>query len=224
MVSSPALELLGAVKPREAAAPVPPSTISPAVLPTESETFGIPTGATLLRSLLAEVRKLIEARGVSIEDVYHNQYQEVYYFRREAESARIDIAYNSKNKITGVAAPHLSELGAELTSLLSALKGLPLVVSNESTAAEVHFSKQFLNDFHAKMLTLCDVTGITVQKVVEQQWCQRYSFSKGSEVAVYDVWYNGKDQFTRCQPVITACSPGALVGEVGQLITQGIKE
>lgn len=223
MVSNPALELLSAVKPQEAAAPVITSAIAPAVSLVESETYGIPPGATLLLSLLAEVRKLIDGRGVAIEDVHHNQYQEVYHFRREAEFARIDIAYNSKNKITGVAAPHLSELGAELTALFSALKGLPLLASGESTAAKVHFSKQFLNDFHAKMLTLCDVTGITVQKVVEQQWCQRYSFSRGSEVAVYDVWYNGKDQFTKCQPVITACSPGALAGEVGQLLTQGMQ-
>lgn len=222
MVSNPALAMLGAVKP-QAAAPVAPSPIAPAVSLVESETFGILPGATLLLSLLAEVRKLIDGRGVAIEDVHHNQYQEVYHFRREAEFARIDIAYNSKNKITGVAAPHLSELGAELTALFSALKGLPLLASGESTAAKVHFSKQFLNDFHAKMLTLCDVTGITVQKVVEQQWCQRYSFARGREVAVFDVWYNGKDQFTKCQPVITACSPGALAGEVGQLLTQGMQ-
>ncbi|MGQ7817274.1 AAA family ATPase [Metapseudomonas furukawaii] len=220
MVSNPALALLEAEQPSEAADPVAP----PPTAPAESETFGIPAGATLLLSLLAEVRKLIDGRGVTIEDVFHNQYQEVYHFRREAESARIDIAYNGKNKITGVAAPHLSDLGVELTSLLSALKGLPLVAAAGSTAAEVHFSKQFLNDFHGKMLELCDATGVTVQKVVEQQWCQRYSFSRGSEVAVYDVWYNGKDQFTKCQPVITACSPGALAGEVGQLLTQGMKE
>lgn len=224
MVSNPALELLGAVKPQEAAAPVIPSAIAPAVLPVESETFGIPSGATLLLSLLAEVRKLIVGRGVTIEEIHHNQYQEVYYFRREAESARIDIAYNGKNKITGVAAPYLSDFGVELTSLFSTLKGLPLVAAGRSTAAEVHFSKQFLHDFHGKMLGLCDATGINVQKVVEQQWCQRYSFARGSEVAVYDVWYNGKDQFTKCQPVITACSPGALVGEVEQLLTQGMKE
>jgi len=223
MVSNPALAMLGAVRPQETAAPVAPTPIAPAVSPVESETFGIPLGATLLLSLLAEVRRFIDGRGVTIEDVHHNQYQEVYHFRREAEFARIDIAYNGKNKITGVVAPYLSDLGVELTSVLSALKGLPLVAGGAS-AAKVQFSKQFLNDFHGKMLELCDATGITVQKVVEQQWCQRYSFSRGSELAVYDVWYNGKDKFTKCQPVITACSPGALVGEVEQLLTQGMKE
>lgn len=223
MVSNPALAILVAVKPQEAAAPIAPPSIAPAVSQGEFETFGIPASATLLRSLLAEVRKLIEGRGVSIEDVHHNQYQEVYLFKREAESARINIAYNSKNKVTGVAAPFLSDLGVELASLLSALKGLPLAAGGGTTISEANFAKKFLNDFHAKMLTLCDVTGITVQKVVEQQWCQRYSFARDREVAVFDVWYNGKDQFTKCQPVITACSPGALAGEVGQLLTQGMQ-
>jgi hypothetical protein len=223
MVSSPALAMLGAVKPQEAAAPVAPSPISPAVSLVESETFGIPAGAPLLLSLLAEVRKLIDGRGVTIEDVFHNQYQEVYLFKREAESARIDIAYNSKNKITGVAAPHLSGLGVELTSLLSALKGLPLAAGGGTIISGAHFSKQFLNELHEKILNLCGERGITLQKVVEQQWCQRYHFSKDSAVAVYDVWYNGKDQFTKCQPVITACSPGALAGEIGQLLTEGMK-
>ena len=223
MVSSPALAMLGAVKPQETAAPAAPSPIAPTVSPGESATFGIPAGAPLLLSLLAEVRKLIDGRGVTIEDVFHNQYQEVYHFKREAESARIDIAYNSKNKVTGVTAPYLSDFGVELTSLLSDLKGLPLVAGGESTAAGAHFSKQFLNDLHETVLKLCEARGTTVQKVVEQQWCQRYSFSRGSEVAVYDVWYNGKDQFTKCQPVITACSPGALAGEIGQLLTEGMK-
>lgn len=203
--------------------PVPPSAIAPDLSSGESETFGIPTGATLLLSLLAEVRKLIDGRGLTIEEVFHNQYQEVYHFRREAESARIDIAYNGKNKVTGVVAPYLSDLGGELTSLLSVLKGRPLLGGGGSAVAGAHFSKPFLTDFHEIVLRLCDATGITVQKVVEQQWCQRYSFARGSEVAVYDVWYNGKDQFTKCQPVITACSPGTLAGEIGQMLTQGMQ-
>lgn len=222
MVSNPGVPIPCVVKSPEDA-PVAPSPIGTTVSLGNSATFGIPAGAPLLLSLLAEVRKLIDSRGVTIEDVFHNQYQEIYHFKREAESARVDIAYNSKNKVTGVTAPYLSDLGGELTSLLSALKGLPLVAGGESTAAGAHFSRQFLNDLHETVLKLCEARCITVQKVVEQQWCQRYSFSKDSEVAVYDVWYNGKDQFTKCQPVITACSPGALAGEIGQLLTEGMK-
>jgi hypothetical protein len=225
MVSNPVLDLLSPEETPAAipASPVhssPPSTVASAK---ESETFGIPESATFLRSMLAEVRKLIDGKGIAVEDVFHNQYQEVYHFKRAAESARVDISYNGKNKITGVVAPHLGGLGSELAALLSLLKGKPLFAGGGSAVSETSFSKQFLNDFHEKVLGLCDSQGITIQKVVEQQWSQRYSFSKDGAVAVYDVWYNGKDRFTKCQPVITACSPGPLVGAIGHLLTEGMR-
>ena len=178
----------------------------------------------MLLALLAEVRRLIAGRGISIEDVLHHQYQEVYLFRREAESARIDITYNGKSKITAVAAPYLSELGGELSAVLSALKGLPLADGGAAGVTDAYFAnKPFLNELHAKVLNLCAGSGITLYRVVEQQWCQRYSFTRDGAVAVYDIWYNGKDQFTKCQPVVAACSPGTLAAEVGQLLTAGMQ-
>ena len=177
----------------------------------------------MLLALLTEVRRLIAGRGVSIEDVLHHQYQEVYLFSREGESARIDIAYNGKSKVTGVAAPYLSDLSSELSAVLAELKGLPLADGRPAGVADVHFAKPFLNEFHAKVLSLCAGSGITLQKVVEQQWCQRYSFTRDGAVAVYDIWYNGKDQFTKCQPVVAACSPGTLAAEVGQMLTAGMQ-
>ncbi|RQA60958.1 exonuclease V subunit alpha [Pseudomonas aeruginosa] len=231
MVANPALELLGAAPSMPAApapAPAPASSVaapaSAAVAPApQSETFGIPASATTLLALLAEVRRLIAGRGISIEDVLHHQYQEVYLFSREAESARIDITYNGRSKITGVAAPYLSELSSELSAVLAALKGLPLADGGTAGVAEAHFAKPFLNELHAKVLGLCADSGITLQKVVELQWCQRYSFARDGAVAVYDIWYNGRDQFTKCQPVVAACSPGTLAAEVGQLLTVGMQ-
>lgn len=229
MVSNPALEMLGAA-PSIPLAPAPapaPSVAAPAVAAVapalQSETFGIPASATTLLALLAEVRRLIAGRGINIEDVLHHQYQEVYLFSREAESARIDIAYNGKSKVTGVAAPYLSELSSELIAVLAALKGTPLADGGPAGVADVHFAKPFLNEFHAKVLGLCAGSGITLQKVVELQWCQRYSFARDGAVAVYDIWYNGRDQFTKCQPVVAACSPGTLAAEVGQLLTVGMQ-
>jgi len=227
MVSNPALEMLGAA-PSMPEAPAPAvSDGAPASAPVapapQSETFGIPASATTLLALLAEVRRLIAGRGICIEEVLHHQYQEVYLFSREAESARIDIAYNGKSKVTGVVAPYLSELSSELGAVLAALKGFPLADGGIAGVADAHFAKPFLNEFHAKVLALCEGSGITLHKVVEQQWCQRYSFTREGAVAVYDIWYNGKDQFTKCQPVVAACSPGPLAAEVGQLITTGMQ-
>lgn len=186
-------------------------------------TFGIPEGATVLLSLLTEVRKLIDGKDITIEDVFHNQWQEVYLFQRGAESARVDISYTSKNKVSVVASHSLGGLGSELADLLSLLKGRPLLAGESSAVADASFPKQFLNDFHEKLLGLCGESGITVQNVVEQQWSLRYSFAKEGAVAVYDVFYNGKDQIKKCQPVVTACSPGPLAGVVGQLLTEGMQ-
>lgn len=225
MVSNPALEMLGSASSMPAApAPSAARPVSATYAPVlQSETFGIPTGATVLLALLAEVSRLIAGRGISIEDVHHNQYQEVYLFKRQAESARINIAYNSRSKVTAVAALYLSELSGELSAVLSALKGLPLADGVVAGVANAHFAKPFLNELHAKVISLCADSGITLQKVAELQWCQRYSFARDGTVAVYDIWYNGKDQFTRCQPVVAACSPGTLAAEVGQLLTTGMQ-
>lgn len=224
MVSNPALEMLGASKTVEAppTAPVPPTRDSLAEPILESDNFGIPESAPLLLSLLAEVRRLTDGRDIAIEDIQHNQWQEAYYFKRGTESARVDIAYTSKNRVSSIGTHGLGDLGSELTDLLSPLKGRPLVAFGSPAVAEVSFPKQFLNEFHGKVVELCGLNGITVQNVVEQQWSLRYSFVKDGGVAVYDVFYNGRDQISRLQPVVTACSPGPLASAVGQLLTEGI--
>jgi hypothetical protein len=224
MVSNPAWDVLGATKAVEAppAAPAPPPQPAPASSLRDSGTFGIPDSATVLLSLLAEVRRLTDGKGIAIDEVLHNQWQESYHFKREGEIARVDISYTSRNKVSAVASRSLGGLGSELADLLSALKGRPLLAGDYSAVANASFPKQFLNDFHEKVLGLCGASGITVQNVIEQQWSQRYSFAKDGAVAVYDVWYNGRDQFTKCQPLITACSPGPLAGAVGRLLTEGM--
>ena len=225
IVSNPALDFLQVPNPLKniLAMPASPQQTSVALALQNSDTFGIPPTASFLLSLLAEVCKLIDGQGIAIEEVFHNQYQEVYHFKREAEFARIDIAYNGRNKVTSVAAPRLTDLGAKLAALLAPLKGKPLFAGIDSPIIEMRFAKPFLNDFHEKVLSLCGESGIAVQKVVEQQWSQRYSFAKDGAVAVYDVWYSAKDQFTKCQPLISACSPGSLVGDVGLLLTKGMQ-
>jgi len=226
IVSNPAPpEMLRVRTPQEISpdAPACAGSASPAVVSQDADTYGIPASASFLLSVLSEVRKLIAGKGIVINDVFHNQYQEAYHFRREGEFARIDIAYNGKSKITSVTAPQLTDLGAELVGILTPLKGLLPFAGGVPSAGEDCFAKPFLNDFHQKVLSLCGEGGIVVKKVVEQQWAQRYYFSRAGEVAVYDIWYNGRDQFSRCQPLITACSPGTLVSDVGLLLTEGMR-
>ena len=184
--------------------------------------FGIPESATFLRALLAAVRKRIELKVIVIDSIQHHQYQEAYVFKRGVELARLDIGYSSKSKVTHVAAPLLTELSSELVNLLMPLKGLPLDSGTSGSVGNMSFSEPFLNEFHQKVTGLCVDAGIVIRTVMEQQWSLRYTFIRGSEVAVYDVWYNGKGQIGKCAPLATACSPGTLVGDVGVLLTQGV--
>lgn len=224
MVSNPALDMLGASSTAEGLPPAPAPFAQHAVTESTqaSDNFGIPESAPLLLSLLAEVRRLSEGRDIVIEDIQHNQWQEAYHFKRGTESARVNIAYTSRNKVSSVASQGLGSLDTELAELLSPLKGRPLVASDSPGVTEVSFPKQFLNEFHGKVVELCGHSGITVQNVVEQQWSLRYSFVKDGALAVYDVFYNGRDQISRLQPVVTACSPGPFTGAVGQLLTEGM--
>lgn len=188
----------------------------------ELETFGIPQSSSFLLAILSEVRKLISNKGVVIDGITHNQYQEAYVLNRRNEHVRVDIWYNRRSKVTDVNAPQLSEFSAELMDILTPLKGRPLVVGPVAPDDQFRFEQQFLNDFHGQLVNLAGKKGITIQNVVEQQWSQRYTFTRDSEVAVYDVYYNARNQFRKCQPLIQACSPGSLVGDVGLLLTEGL--
>ena len=225
MVSNPALNMLGAAMDSEdlPSPPILPPQSTPDSPHLDPGTFDIPESAATLRSLLTEVRRLTDGKGIIVDDIHHNQWLESYHFKCGAEAARVDISYNSKNRISSIASHSLGGLGAELAVLLSPLKGRPLLTAGDLAVAQASFPKQFLNDFHQKVLMLCNENGITVQGVVEQQWSQRYSFAKEGAVSVYDIHYNGKDQLTKCQPVVSACSPGPLTTTVGQLLTEGMR-
>ena len=203
---------------------IPP--LRPPIMPQkDSETFGIPASAQFLLALLTEVRKLIDGKGIAIDAVDHNRYQEAYHFKRETDSARINIAYNNKSKVTEVAPHQLTALADELAALLSSLKGKPLFVSGGTSVADARFAKQFLNDFHEKVLNLCGERGIAVQNVEEMPggWSLRYSFSRANEVAVYDVYYNKQNVFTNCNPIANRCSRGTLIDDVGRLFTADMR-
>jgi ATP-dependent exoDNAse (exonuclease V) alpha subunit len=207
-------------------APVVVADVQPplAVVPESMDTHGIPPTAQFLLALLAEIRKLVIEKGVAIESIAHHQYKETYHFNHDGEHCPINIDYDSKDKVKNISASQLSQLGAELVALLSPLKGRLLFVSDANAVREVRFEMPFLNEFHQRVVGLCHERGIAVQKVAELQWALRYFFTRESEVAVYDISYNGKGQFRSCQPIVTSCTPGELVRDVALMLTDGLSK
>ena len=190
----------------------------------DQSAFGIPATATFLRSLLNEVRQIISAQAVVVDDIQHNLYQEAYVFKRGTELARINVGYNSKYKVTHIASPQLTELSAELVNLLAPLQWwVPPPSGAIGNIRDLKFDEPFLNEYHQSVNELCVKVGIAIRNVVKQDWFLRYTFIRESEVAVYDIWYNKKGQINSCMPRVKECTPGVLVGDVGILLTEGMR-
>jgi len=188
----------------------------------EQDTFGIPQSAAFLLGILRRVREILANHNIAIEGIIHHQYQEVYTFRKGDDFARIDIGYNAKDKITRITAPITSELSAAIQNALSVLVGVPVASAGAVAPETYSFDEDFLNDFHHRVVQLAAEQGIVVQNVVRHPWSLRYTFCRGSEVAVYDIFFDGKNRFTKCQSLVTACTPGQLVGEVEIMLIQGL--
>lgn len=225
LVSNPGASLTHGIRTARSA-PAPTTGTVPSSMPDlhgDQDALGIPESATFLRALLAAVRKRIEPTAIVIDSIQHHQYLEAYVFKCGVEVTRVDIGYSARSKVTHVVAPQLTELGSELVRLLEPLKQESLYSDVTGLVGDMSFPEPFLNEFHQKVSELCVEVGIVIRTVVEQQWSLRYTFTRAGEVAVYDVWYNGRGRISKCAPLAAACSPGTLVEDVGVLLTQGVR-
>ena len=187
-----------------------------------TNTFGIPSTAPFLLALLGRVQDLISDTEIKIDGITHNQYQEAYTLRLGEYFARVDISYNGKEKISRVSTPHPSEFSSQVVDLLAPLKGVPVARSPTIPASEFSFEEEFLNQLHHRLIPLAEERGIVIQDVAKHLWSLRYTFNRESEVAVYDIFFDGKKRFKKCQALITECSPGSLVDEVEHMLTEGL--
>lgn len=178
-------------------------------------------------SVLNRVREAVHGMGVEIEDVAHHQYQEAFYFRRDIDTARVNISYNGRFAITAVAVSPGGPLNEQLGDLLRPLIGQSVsspaqsAGRTDSDGAGVP-SLPFLKAFHDRLVPLLAARNIKVADLKEQAWSQRYTFARNTEIAVVDVFYDGKDRLTRCMPVIGkrySTVGGKLLPEVLEVLT-----
>jgi len=186
------------------------------------ETFGIPLKAYFSLEVLKRVRELTKNSDISIQDVNQGQYQEVYFFQKDSEVARIDISYNGKGKISRISTPKQTEFSDEILNIILPLNSAIIMPSIPNSSINIEFEEAFLNDFHKRLSPLADKKGIIINNVESMDWKQRYTFIQSGESAVFDIFYNGKNKFTKCAPVRNACSSSTLSTEVQTLLTEGL--
>lgn len=193
------------------------STDSPQVAVSPLESFR--------RSLLARVRGLLVDPGVVIDDVAHQQYQESYYVSRASDACRVNFNYKSTFKIGAINIAQESAFRDELVGLLSPLVGQVIappdtVTNGTGVATTAPLSRPFLKDFDDSLLPLLAARNITVVSLKEQQWSQRYTFARGTESAVVDIYYDGRDRFKNCVPI----SPNAFSGSSSHTLLRDVLE
>ncbi|OXC73492.1 RecD-like DNA helicase [Caballeronia sordidicola] len=233
LLDPPRLKLGGGIKmvkmpgmlsaaPAEPSMPLaPPAEVINAV-DAVTNTLGILPSQTFLHAILSRVKSLLAGHEVDLEDIRHNQYQEAYFFRRGNETARINIGYDGKERITALQGLPVGEFSGWLQALLAPLKIGMVVIEATAPPEAIVFDKPFLQAFHQRLTGLAAAQHMQIARVKALPWCQRYTFARGVEQAVYDIWYNSKDRFASCQPVLHSCTPGSLVAEVERLLTEGM--
>ena len=187
------------------------------------EAFGLHSGSGFLLSIFHEVKSCIQGSGIEIYNIDHNQYQESYVFCLGPDTARINVAYNGKQKVSSIQAVQVTGLSNWLLEKLAPLKGRQLTTPvTGSGVSGVNFGETFLDDFHQRFAEALSEAGIAIHEAAPQQYSLRYRLGRGDDSVAMLIYYNSKNQFTKCNPLHNQCTSPQLMDEVFSIFQEGL--
>jgi len=187
------------------------------------QSFGIPENNTPLLALLSEIKSSLIGLSIEVVEITHNQYQEAYLFQQEDDFSTVRIGYNGKYKVTSIQASDDSELSRLITDRVLPLKGRILnTFSKNKTDCIIELPQPFLADFHQRMVDAFDKSFVVISEVRARDYAQRYCFQKEANSAVFDIFYNGKSQFTKYEAKKALSNSNEFVGEVENIIDEAL--
>ena len=188
----------------------------------EMNTFNIPMNDVFSLDILKRVNRLIHDSSIKIQDVNQGEYMEIYYFMYDNNTVRIDIHYTGKGKISNITAPNTTDSSDVILKAISPLIGAVIIPVVDNKETKIEFEEEFLNELYSRIVPLAKNKGIHINDVKSLDWKQRYTFIKLDEVAVFDIYYNGKNQFRKYSPIKNSCTSGLLINEIEELLTEGL--
>ena len=185
--------------------------------------LGIPQDNACLMSIFNRVQALIAGSEFRILEIKHQQYQEAYRFvDQHNDVIKIAIHYNSKHNVSSVRTQNTSANSSLLEQRLSALKCPTASMTPEAEDTTITFEQEFLAQFHQRLLNLCEPRSVEIMQVQQKEWYQIYTFKKQQDIAVFKIWYNAKQRFSRFQAELKQCSSMPFVQEINQLLTEDL--
>jgi hypothetical protein len=174
------------------------------------------------QALRGSVKKYLADTGIEIDYVAPNQYQEAFYLRRGAETARINVSYNGRFKIGSITAPQPNPLSDQVRNLLAPLSGQTAQAAPPEGGAsqEPVPSKPFLQKLHDQLVLVFGARQIRVS-FKEQNYAQRYTFARSNDAVEVNIYYDKKDRLKRFVPLNAdrlSASAKLLLDEVSEVL------
>ena len=185
------------------------------------KSFGIQPNNTPMLFLLAEIKSALIGLGIDVVDITHNQWQESYLFQCGDDFAIIRFGYNGNYKVSSVLANDESDLCQLILGRVSSFKGLLLNTFNQvETKRIIELPEPFLIDFHQRIEEACNNYLVSISEVRARDFAQRYCFQKEGKSAVIDIFYNGKNQFTKFDAKKSLSNSPELINEVERVLEE----
>lgn len=204
----------------------------------ELETWISETGAgkmpPFILERLREIRVVAWEYGITLSGRKSENFCEVISFRHEGKTACLKFWYNSKNKFTSVQVfPNGTNdflWGDQLKGVFSQPVTIHMTegissAGNEDGAVliqEILWEEgmDLLRNLYEALVSLLEGKGIQISGITHQSYAEVYHFTRGSEKAVVQFYFNGKFQFTTAQPMLAECNSNELLAELSALITE----
>lgn len=167
--------------------------------------------------LFKEVQSALNDNQYKIVQATGKPYREQYVFTLNDDFYRVDITYSGKNKITNIMLPEPCEVTNKVKEILMPLKGMVIFSDEPSTEVKIDedaFSEQFLSEFYQAVIAALTPFEIIVHKIEHNDWFERYTFTRGSERAAIDYYFNGKKQFSKVAIYKVGCTDLDFANEI----------
>ena len=84
----------------------------------------------------------------------------------------------------------------------------------------IELPEPFLIEFHKRLEDACNNCSVSISEVRARDYAQRYCFQKDGNIAVIDIFYNGKNQFKKFDAKKSLSNSPELINEIERVLEE----